>query len=74
MLTEAARKVGHLRKTPSAALRELRRGFEQGGVDVSPYTDQEVAAALRLEAAASPFSDLLAGAFRRLQRSNHPRG
>ena len=45
MLTDPARNFGHLRRTPIAALSELRLAFERLGFDVSPYGNSQIATA-----------------------------
>jgi len=53
---------------------ELRRGFERRGFDVSPYSNNQIAAALRQAAAETDCAqDAFVRALRRLQLNNHPR-
>jgi len=74
MPMELAAGMAQLRRTRITAIRVLRWGFERRGFDVSSYTDDAVAAALRQEAVASQFgAALFARAFQRLQLSDPPK-
>ncbi len=73
-MTDAARNLAHLRRTRIAVIDRLRLAFERRGFDIRPYSNDQVATALRQAATeADGNQDRFMGAFRRLQLSNDPR-
>ncbi len=73
MGTNAAGNVTHLRRTRIAVIDMLRLAFECRGFDVRPYSNDQVATALRQAAEADGNQDRFVCAFRRLQLRDDPR-